>query len=274
MDPGGFFWAPYGAGAGGYPHLNGVELGADDVSQPAVAVMAEAAVSQQDSLANEVDEFLDDFLQLAGDVSDDGTIHGVGAGSGAESMIDIHGDLNMMSLWKSDVGPLPSSGSPGLDTDDIVVDVGDDDYRGQGVSDEKREDGDFEEEEEEEEEGDPSSSYAEVGTAAAPCDAGCEAPTDPSDIHGQLSEQEKLRRQKVARYLEKKKRRQWSREAPYKNRQRVANSRPRHKGRFLPLESEFVPIVELQRRQRASLKLRQEQQVPGADMAKGEADDG
>lgn len=84
--------------------------------------------------------------------------------------------------------------------------------------------------------------------------------SDPTEERSTLSSREQLRRLKVARYLEKKKRRQWSRTAPYKSRQVVANSRPRHKGRFLPLESEFVPIAELQRRQRASFKQQQEQQ--------------
>ena len=75
-----------------------------------------------------------------------------------------------------------------------------------------------------------------------------------------VSRKEQLRRQKVARYLAKKKTRQWSKAkvSSYQSRQRVANSRPRHKGRFLPLESDFVPIAELQRRQRALMKQMQE----------------
>lgn len=71
---------------------------------------------------------------------------------------------------------------------------------------------------------------------------------------------EQLRKQKVARYLAKRRRRKWTRAScSYKSRQRVANARPRHKGRFMPLESEFVPIAELQRRQRALMKQMQVQ---------------
>ncbi|CAM9905630.1 unnamed protein product [Ectocarpus sp. 12 AP-2014] len=70
------------------------------------------------------------------------------------------------------------------------------------------------------------------------------------DADATVSVKEQVRRQKVARYLAKKQRRRWSKASSYQSRQRVANSRPRHKGRFLPLESEFVPIAELQRRQR------------------------
>lgn len=73
-----------------------------------------------------------------------------------------------------------------------------------------------------------------------------------------------VRREKVRRYLEKKKRRKWLRVASYKSRQRVANERPRLKGRFLPLESEFIPIAELQRRQRALVKQHQLQQASQA----------
>ncbi|CAM9879091.1 unnamed protein product [Hapterophycus canaliculatus] len=69
-----------------------------------------------------------------------------------------------------------------------------------------------------------------------------------------VTQKEQLRRQKVERYLEKRKRRRWSKVSSYQSRQRVANARPRHKGRFLPLESEFVPIAELQRRQRNLVK--------------------
>ncbi|CAB1117917.1 unnamed protein product [Ectocarpus sp. CCAP 1310/34] len=70
------------------------------------------------------------------------------------------------------------------------------------------------------------------------------------DADAIVSLKEQVRRQKVARYLAKKQRRRWSKASCYQSRQRVANSRPRHKGRFLPLESEFVPIAEVQRRQR------------------------
>eukprot|EP00903_Cladosiphon_okamuranus_P017545 g16159.t1 len=75
-----------------------------------------------------------------------------------------------------------------------------------------------------------------------------------------VSRKEQLRRQKVARYLARRKNRQWSKAkaSSYQSRQRVANSRPRHKGRFLPLESDFVSVAELQRRQRAVMKQMQE----------------
>ena len=71
--------------------------------------------------------------------------------------------------------------------------------------------------------------------------------------NGDLVQKELIRRQKVERYLAKKKRRRWSRASSYQSRQRVANNRPRHKGRFLPLVSDFVPISELKRRQRARM---------------------
>eukprot|EP00752_Nemacystus_decipiens_P011805 g10474.t1 len=88
-----------------------------------------------------------------------------------------------------------------------------------------------------------------------------------------VSRKEQLRRQKVARYLAKKKTRQWSKAkaSSYQSRQRVANSRPRHKGRFLPLESDFVPIAELQRRQRALMKQMQEKAAAARATATAEA---
>lgn len=58
----------------------------------------------------------------------------------------------------------------------------------------------------------------------------------------------------IQRYLSKKSRRCWTKASSYKSRQRVANSRPRHKGRFVPQESNFVPIAELKRRQWMELK--------------------
>lgn len=73
-----------------------------------------------------------------------------------------------------------------------------------------------------------------------------------------VSPKEQLRKLKVTLYLEKKTRRRWSKGASYQSRQRVANSRPRHKGRFLPLESDFLPIAEMQRRQRDLMKQRKE----------------
>ena len=88
---------------------------------------------------------------------------------------------------------------------------------------------------------------------------GC-AGADGGGHDGGLSQKELVRRQKVERYLAKKKRRRWSRASSYQSRQRVANSRPRHKGRFLPLVSEFVPISELKRRQRALFAQQAEEQ--------------
>ena len=90
-------------------------------------------------------------------------------------------------------------------------------------------------------------------------DGGC-AGADGGGHDGGLSQKELVRRQKVERYLAKKKRRRWSRASSYQSRQRVANSRPRHKGRFLPLVSEFVPISELKRRQRALFAQQAEEQ--------------
>lgn len=66
------------------------------------------------------------------------------------------------------------------------------------------------------------------------------------------------RRAAIQRYLAKKSRRTWTKASSYKSRQRVANSRPRYKGRFVPQESNFVPIAELKRRQWMELKERQD----------------
>ncbi|CAM9592610.1 unnamed protein product [Ectocarpus sp. 13 AM-2016] len=92
-----------------------------------------------------------------------------------------------------------------------------------------------------------------AAAVAATAVTGCGGGGGGSDAAAAISVKEQVRRQKVAQYLAKKQRRCWSKPAAssYQSRQRVANSRPRHKGRFLPLESEFVPIAELQRRQRA-----------------------
>lgn len=67
------------------------------------------------------------------------------------------------------------------------------------------------------------------------------------------------RRAAIQRYLAKKSRRCWTKASSYKSRQRVANSRPRHKGRFVPQESNFVPIAELKRRQWMEFKERQDE---------------
>lgn len=88
---------------------------------------------------------------------------------------------------------------------------------------------------------------------------GCAGVVDGGHDRG-LSQKELVRRQKVERYLAKKKCRRWSRASSYQSRQRVANSRPRHKGRFLPLVSDFVPISELKRRQRALFAQQAEEQ--------------
>ena len=66
------------------------------------------------------------------------------------------------------------------------------------------------------------------------------------------------RQAKIARYLAKRNRRCWTKASSYESRKKVANGRPRHKGRFLPLVSDFIPIAELQRRQRAMMKEMQE----------------
>ena len=63
---------------------------------------------------------------------------------------------------------------------------------------------------------------------------------------------------KIARYLAKRNRRCWVKASSYESRKKVANGRPRHKGRFLPLVSDFVSNAELQRRQRAMMKEMQE----------------
>ncbi|CAM9952441.1 unnamed protein product [Ascophyllum nodosum] len=66
------------------------------------------------------------------------------------------------------------------------------------------------------------------------------------------------RQVKIARYLAKRNRRCWVKTSSYESRKKVANGRLRHKGRFLPLISDFIPIAELQRRQRAMMKEMQE----------------
>lgn len=76
------------------------------------------------------------------------------------------------------------------------------------------------------------------------------------------SPKEMLRRYKVARYLAKKAKRKWTRSGKplYQGRKHVANIRPRHKGRFMPMESNFMPLAELQRRRRTLSKQMQPQQ--------------
>jgi len=72
---------------------------------------------------------------------------------------------------------------------------------------------------------------------------------------GEIQEEKKttqidsnIRKEKIDRYLEKKKKRKWSKKALYTSRQNVANSRPRINGRFLPIDSEFIPISEIHKR--------------------------
>lgn len=60
-----------------------------------------------------------------------------------------------------------------------------------------------------------------------------------------IEKKKKIRKQKVARYLEKKSRRRWCKGVSYKVRHDFAKVRPRYKGRFLPVENKFVPISEL-----------------------------
>ena len=51
---------------------------------------------------------------------------------------------------------------------------------------------------------------------------------------GPLSKKE--RDKKVRKYLEKKKRRKWTKKVNYQSRKKVADSRPRYKGRFVSFE--------------------------------------
>lgn len=61
-------------------------------------------------------------------------------------------------------------------------------------------------------------------------------------------DKEIIRKQKVAKYLEKKKRRCNKRKVLYKVRKSFADSRPRFQGRFLPIAAvEFVSVKELKR---------------------------
>ncbi|CAM9244664.1 unnamed protein product [Ectocarpus sp. 12 AP-2014] len=110
-----------------------------------------------------------------------------------------------------------------------------------------------------------------AAAVAATAVTGCGGGGGGSDAAAAISLKEQVRRQKVARYLAKKQRRCWSKPAAssYQSRQRVANSRPRHKGRFLPLESEFVPIAELQRRQRALMVQMREKAAAAAAATTG-----
>jgi hypothetical protein len=57
---------------------------------------------------------------------------------------------------------------------------------------------------------------------------------DDDFIIGRLSKAE--RAQKVRKYLEKKKRRNWEKQVNYESRKKVADTRPRYKGRFLTSE--------------------------------------
>ena len=61
-------------------------------------------------------------------------------------------------------------------------------------------------------------------------------------------EKEIIRKQKVAKYLEKKKRRCYKSKILYKERKSFAETRPRFQGRFLPIDTvEFVSVKELKR---------------------------
>jgi len=61
-------------------------------------------------------------------------------------------------------------------------------------------------------------------------------------------EKEIIRKQKVAKYLEKKKRRCYKSKILYKERKSFAETRPRFQGRFLPIATdEFVSVKDLKR---------------------------
>lgn len=62
-------------------------------------------------------------------------------------------------------------------------------------------------------------------------------------------EKEIIRKQKVAKYLEKKKRRCYKSKILYKERKSFAETRPRFQGRFLPIAAvEFVSVKELKKK--------------------------
>ena len=62
-------------------------------------------------------------------------------------------------------------------------------------------------------------------------------------------EKEIIRKQKVAKYLEKKKRRCNKRKILYKVRKSFAETRPRFQGRFLPIATvEFVSVKEFKKK--------------------------
>lgn len=214
-------------------------------SHPLHAIPADGApqATPTETIADDVDGFLDGFLHLCESV--EGT--GPGAVSGGLEVTDA--ELNW--LQDPDVFMPVSSGSGQLASghaEDVSFEL--------HCSEEPTVDA-------------TSATPGPVGLGPpAPDDeivsgGGGEGPSPPIEKSDAAKARDsRLRRAKVERYLEKKRRRKWSRATSYTSRQRVANTRPRHKGRFLPLESEFVPIAELQRRQRALLKQRMEHVEP------------
>lgn len=59
---------------------------------------------------------------------------------------------------------------------------------------------------------------------------------------------------KVKKYLEKKRRRRWSSNVNYQSRKRVADNRPRYKGRFLSTEQALTFAKELEIEQKKKLE--------------------
>lgn len=224
----------------------------------------EGALNSSDAVADDVSDFLHDFLFFAGPTG--------GGGSGVIAD-ELHvSDEDLAWLPDPDVFMPTTVSSPDEGASSTMVangrENGGGDLSASGVDAAVALSVATEMQNEEEEVRAPDSPVSSNGGSSAVVLASPSAregnddnSDSPSDDDTVRSRREKLRRQKVERYLEKKKRRVWSRAAPYKSRQRVANNRPRHKGRFLPLESDFVPIAELQRRQRALFKQHQEQQL-------------
>lgn len=226
--------------------------------------------SMKDGLANNVNDFLDDFLLLTG-----GDTGGVMAGAMDISDEDL--------LWIQGPDGFPAINTSSSASEGAVVVTGGDTVTvaptaGQAVQAAADVSGGSDD-------GDATAVVAAVGVSpvvaasiAPPLSADSQpANPDRNEDDSAAERREKIRRQKVSRYLEKKRRRIWSRAAPYKSRQRVANSRPRHKGRFLALESDFVPIAELQRRQRALFKqmqMKQASPAPPSTPVPGEAGGG
>ncbi len=76
--------------------------------------------------------------------------------------------------------------------------------------------------------------------------------SDSESMIGKITKSE--RAMKVKRYLEKKRRRKWNKHVNYQSRKKVADTRPRYKGRFLSSEQAIELAQELQNDQKNKLE--------------------